>query len=208
MPTSLKTAARITANSLPVYRVFAGYNTARHLKTDKKNPERRDWDFAGRVLFDASTDMVDGRLARYAGKTVLGGYLDQISDKAWFLQIARQLADNGEIPKEYIKVITARDIGLTIVRPIAQHFGLNSDAQVSGKAKMLAQVTATVAACSPVASERPDMIEILYGVAAGAAVVSGVDTLMGYVDDLDKRYPSSSAAQLIVASTTWLTETV
>ncbi len=204
MTNTIKTIARIGANALPAYRVYAGLHTAERLRTDMHNPLDRTWGFAGRVAFDAATDKIDGILARYASTTRFGGYLDQIADKAWFLLIARQLAQNGEIPEAFVKIPAVRDIGTTILRPIAGHYGLNSDAQLSGKIKMLAQINATVAACSPIAAKHPEFVETLYGISAGASVLSGADMLVAYVDELAAQRESSKAAQFIVAGTTWL----
>lgn len=206
MTNTTKALARIGANALPVYRVYAGFHTAKRLETDMRDPIKRTWGFAGRVAFDAATDKFDGILARYASATQFGGYLDQIADKAWFLSIARQLAKNGEIPEVFVKIPAARDIGTTILRPVAAHYGLNSDAKLAGKIKMLAQVNATVAACSPFAAKHPEFIETLYGISAGASVLSGADMLIGYADELAAMKGPSKAAQFIVAGTTWLLE--
>lgn len=199
-----KTAARVVANTLPVYRCYAGHKTAQALSNEMRDPADRTWGFAARVAFDVSTDKVDGALARYAGPTRLGGYLDQLADKFWFLAIAHQLAENGEIRQEAFTVPRARDIGLTAVRPVAQLFGLNSDAQLSGKLKMICQVGAALTACSPVATEHPALVRGMFDVAAGASVVSGLETVQNYASQLAEQYSTSPepAARLIVASTT------
>lgn len=195
-----KQAARITANALPVVRVGGGIWTAEQLKTNRLHPESRDWKFASTVLTFAGTDVFDGILARYAGTTRLGGYLDQFADKAWFLTIARQLAKNGEIPDWQVAVPAARDVAVSAIRPLAQHYGLSSDAKLAGKVKMWGQVAAVGAACSPVAYESPETIEFLFGTAAGASLVSGIETARDYTNELAGREISNRAAQFIVAS--------
>jgi phosphatidylglycerophosphate synthase len=200
MPNYSKTAAHIVANTLPAYRVLRGWQTAERLRTDMQPTENRTWGFAGRVLLDALTDTVDGRLARYAGPTKIGGYLDQLADKAWFLQITKQLTENGEIPKACFTIPAIRDIGILAVRPVAHAFGLNPDAKHSGKNKMMVQVGAVLSACSPLAHEYPDFVTGLYGVATGASVTSGIDTLQSYAEEIGAANQNQPAAQLIVAS--------
>jgi phosphatidylglycerophosphate synthase len=203
---STKQLARYTANALPAYRVYAGIRTAELLAPEGKyhNPEDRTWDFAERVLFDAATDMVDGALARWAGPSRLGGYLDQIADKIWFLTIARQLARNDEIRQDAFVIPLSRDVGLTAVRPLAQLVGLNSDARYSGKIKMGSQVAATLAACSPIAPEYPEFVSGLFDVASGLSVVSGLETVGSYASQVRERLINEPepAARLVLAATT------
>jgi phosphatidylglycerophosphate synthase len=200
----LKTAARYGANILPLYRAYSGYKTAERLRSDMKQPWDRTWEFAGRVLLDAGTDKIDGILARYAGSTLLGGYMDQLADKAWFLQITRQLVKNGELKPRHLMVPAIRDAGNTILRPIAQHYGLSSDAKNSGKIKMAAQVAATVSACSPMAFEQPSLVRGLYELATTASVISGIDLLRDYTRDILSQYHGEPAAEFIVAASTRL----
>jgi phosphatidylglycerophosphate synthase len=197
-----KQLARLGANTFPVYRAVRGYQTAERLRTDMQNPRQRTWGFASRVAFDAATDKVDGWLARYAGTTTVGGYLDQLADKAWYLSIVKQLVDNDELEAVHFWTPLARDIGTTALRPVAQYFGLETDAQLSGKIKMGVQTAAAVAACSPLTYEHPKLVKGLFDAATTASVASGLDILQGYVADLQRSYPEQPAAQLIVASTT------
>lgn len=200
----LHTAARVGANALPIYRCYAGYRTRQALGNEMQDPAARTWAFAARVATDVATDKLDGILARYAGTTRWGGYLDQLADKLWFLTIAHQLAENGEIKNEAFTIPRARDVGVTAVRPIAQIFGLNSDARISGKMKLVTQAGAVVAACSPLAHEHPALIEGMFDVATGVSVLSGLETMQSYATQLAEQYGKSPepAAKLIVASTT------
>lgn len=208
MSKTSKKAARYVANTLPVYRVYAGYRTAEHLRTDMKDPRKRTWAFGRRVLFDALTDKVDGKLARYAGATRFGGYIDQLADKAWYLQITHQLVENGELAPDNFNVPAIRDIGFLAVRATAQHYGLKTDAKTSGKLKMVAQVGAAVAGCSPIAASYPEFTKDLFAMATGASVVSGLDMLHGYANEIAQQYRSEPMAQLIIASTTYVANSV
>ncbi len=196
-----KQLARLGANTIPVYRAYRGFQTAERLRTDMHDPDARTWEFASRVAFDAATDKVDGILARYAGTTKLGGYLDQLADKTWYLTIVKQLVENGELEQIHFRTALIRDIGTTALRPIADICGLQTDAQLSGKLKMVVQTAAVIAACSPLASEQPQLVHGLFDAATVASVASGIDMLQGYVSDISTHYPHEPAAQLIVAST-------
>lgn len=204
MSESTKAVARYAANALPVYRAYRGYRTAEHLRTDMQDPRKRTWAFGRRVFLDALTDKADGKLARYAGPTRIGGYLDQLADKAWFLQITRQLVKNDELDSSMYNVPALRDLAFLAIRPIANHYGLDSDAKLSGKMKMAAQVGAVVAACSPLAAAYPEFTQDLFAIAAGASVTSGLDMLNGYSREIVSQYRTEPVAQLIVATTAYI----
>lgn len=204
MSNSLKATSRLAANSLPVYRAYSGYKVAERLRGDMLLPEDRTWPFAGRVAVDASTDMIDGVLARYAGTTIFGGYIDQLADKFWYLAIVKQLVKNRELEPIHHKLALVRDIGTTAIRPVAQHFGLHTDAQLSGKVKMCIQSAAVVAACSPLANSQPNFVHGLFDAATLASAASALDMLYGYAVDLGSTQPTEPAARLIVAATTSL----
>lgn len=204
MSKTTKTVARYAANALPIYRVYAGYRTAERLRTDMKDARKRTWSFSRRVLLDTLTDTLDGQLARHAGPTRLGGYLDQLGDKAWFLQITRQLVSNGELQPNNFAIPAVRDIGFLAVRTAAQYYGLKTDATASGKLKMVSQVGAAVTACSPLASSYPEFTRDLYALATGASAASGLEMLQGYAGEIAQQYRSEPIAQLIVASAAYI----
>lgn len=201
MEVSTKTLARAAANGLPIYRVVRGFQTADRLRTDMRDPTNRTWSFGVRVLLDASTDFIDGPLARYAGTTRIGGYLDQLADKAWFLQIESQLRRNDEISATDYWLPAVRDMGTLIIRPVAQHYGLQTDARISGKIKMNAQVLAAVSSCTPLAHDYPELVRGLHHFAAGASAFSGIEMLVDYQDELADRYKTEPLAQFLVATT-------
>lgn len=204
MSTPIKKCARAAANALPVYRVYRGYKTAESLKAEMFDPSDRTWEFARRTAFDGSTDVIDGLLARYAGATRLGGYLDQLADKAWFLQIAKQLAANGEISEAHYQIPAVRDLGTLALRPIAQYYGLASDAEASGKVKLWVQASAVISACSPIASSHPEFVQGLFSAASIASVGSGTEMLYSYAQDISSQYREQPLAQLITSSLTSL----
>jgi phosphatidylglycerophosphate synthase len=169
-----------------------------------QDPSDRTWGFAVRTAADASTDKIDGYLARYAGPTRLGGYLDQIADKLWYLSILKPLVENGEVEASAYELVRMRDIGTTAVRPIAQLLGLETDATMSGKWKMAAQATAAISSCSPIAHHYPEFPHLLHNVGSVLSVSSGLELIADYCNEIEDRYGAEPAARLIVATTTLL----
>ena len=198
MSNTLKQTARLTADALPAYRAYRGHVTARELANERRDPQTRDWLYAGRIITDIATDGLDGLLARYAGPTWYGGWLDQLADKAWFLQIANQLAKNGEIHNLNYRVTRARDAGTLALRAVAEPFGINTDADKWGKAKMRLQSAAVVAACSPIAANLPEVVNGLFVASTAASVASGAEMLVGYADQIQNRF-DDKVANFIVA---------
>lgn len=189
--------ARVVADCLPPYRIYRGFKTAERLRTDMKSPNDRTWVFAASVLLDASTDFIDGKLARYAGATPYGGYLDQLADKVWFLKITRQLVANQELPAYTYKVPAARDAVITVSRPIAGLYGINTDADQLGKLKLTSQSLAAVAACSPISYDHPEIVRDMFGIATGMSALSGAVLMQDYVHEISKVYPDQPVVRTL-----------
>lgn len=177
-------AARVGANALPVYRIARGFQTAHRLRTDMADPADRTWGFASRVAFDAGTDIVDGWLARYAGPTRLGGWLDQMADKIWADRIICQFVENGELERFHRDIILGRDALTTGVRVVRNGLGLRTDADVSGKIKMGVITGAIVAECSPLAEEYPAFPRALFDIGTAASIGSGLEIVRGFARDI------------------------
>ncbi|MDB5164087.1 MAG: CDP-diacylglycerol--glycerol-3-phosphate 3-phosphatidyltransferase [Candidatus Saccharibacteria bacterium] len=184
--TSTQTMARVAANALPIYRGYRGFATAERLKSDMQDPADRTWQFARRVAFDASTDMADGVLARIAGATILGGFLDQMADKFWYHLPVRQLVKNGELSHYHEDLPLSRDIGGTAIRLWKLSQGRSADAKRSGKDKYIIQATALTSICSPMAVIAPDLVRSLFDISVGLSVVSGYEMLRDVNNILDE----------------------
>jgi phosphatidylglycerophosphate synthase len=187
---TMQNIAHIGANALPIYRAYRGFATRAILANEYEDPRNRDWRFAGRTALDAVTDSLDGTMARYAGTTSIGGWIDQLADKVWFIPIAKQLADNQEISSVHYKTTLARDIGTSVIRAVAQHHDISVDARPSGKIKTHIQVAATVAACSPLAEKYPKLVNGLFSAATVMSIYSGAEMAFDYSKEIiNKRNP-------------------
>lgn len=139
------------------------------------DPSDRTWGFAARTAIDISTDKIDGYLARYAGKTRFGGFLDQISDKVWYLTIVDQLVRNREILPIHRNIALAQSIGSNVLRAAALHYGIDTDAKELGQWKFTLQAGAVLSACSPLAAEQPEFVEFMFDAASGLTAISGIE---------------------------------
>jgi phosphatidylglycerophosphate synthase len=197
MSNTSRQVARLGANSLPLYRVVRGHQTAHRLNTNMYDPHARTWSFAARVAADAATDKLDGYLARYAGVTVLGSYADQLADKLWYLTILKQLVKNAEVDASVYDICRARDIGTTLLRPLGQLLDVNPAAQQSGKLKMALQSAGAVASCSPLADTHPELVRGLHEAGAVGSIVSGLEILNGVVEVVEVNFGESASALLL-----------
>jgi phosphatidylglycerophosphate synthase len=170
-------ANRLIADTLAASRVLGGEYIRHRLANDMQNPADRTWSFATKVAGFAATDFFDGKFARKSrkGPSRFGGFLDQMSDKWFFLRPTAQLVENGELSRRHLFVPLIRDIGATAVRYSGIEKGKNTDARDLGKYKMWAQCIALTAACSPLAHTQPNAVSALYDVATGFSAVSGAD---------------------------------
>ena len=90
------------------------------------------------------TDVFDGLLARRAGPTPLGNYLDPVADKVLILCLFLCLADRGLLPLWMGLIQLGREMLVSGVRDAAAASGRVIGANWMGKTKTLLQ-TATVA---------------------------------------------------------------
>lgn len=203
-----KRAARLIADALPIYRVYKAYKVAEMLRTDMRDPSRRTWQFAGRVALYAVTDMADGKLARWAGPTRRGGFIDQLGDKLSFLIIAWRLARNGEIAWRDFIVPAIRDTVITVSRFIIYQHGVETDADEFGKEKAVMQAKAATVACSPLAVV-PGLVPKLFHEATELSAGSGVTMLQKHLEGVrSARLTDDSAAEIPAPVINLLTDRV
>ena len=97
----------------------------------------------GIFLVAASTDWLDGYLARTRGQvTTLGKLLDPIADKLLTVSAFIALVELGVAPAWMIVVIVGREFAVSGMRSIASARGVVIDASRWGKFKMVSQVVA------------------------------------------------------------------
>lgn len=168
---------RAAADALALARIPGGEAIRYQLNHDMRDPANRTWKFAAFAGGFATTDFVDGKFARrsLSGPSRFGGFLDQMSDKWFFLRPTAQLVKNGELDRRHFWVPLIRDTGATAIRFAGLEANKSTDARELGKYKMWSQCIALTAACSPLAHEQPDLVRGLYDIATGFSVASGAD---------------------------------
>ncbi len=101
----------------------------------------RWWAF-GLFLFAASTDSVDGWVARRSKISRWGQLADPAADKALIVTSLAALAALGELPWWAVIVIVAREIAVSAQRWVLSRRGRVLPASLLGKAKTVTQIVA------------------------------------------------------------------
>lgn len=87
----------------------------------------------------ASTDFLDGWMARREGPTTSGAFLDPLADKALVLGALAALADSGRVSWLPVAVIAAREIAMSAYRSALSRRGVSVPARPLAKAKTATQ---------------------------------------------------------------------
>ena len=97
------------------------------------------WAFGlGAVI--ATTDFVDGYLARKYGPTVLGGLMDPIADKVFIVCILLPLVDLGWVPGWMVALMFVRDLLITALRTAYELRGIRLKTSYIAKVKTWVQM--------------------------------------------------------------------
>jgi CDP-diacylglycerol--glycerol-3-phosphate 3-phosphatidyltransferase len=108
------------------------------------------WWAAGVYLAAASTDSLDGWLARSRGQvTVAGAFLDPLADKLLVSAALLALIQVGDMPAWAAMVIITRELAVTGLRLVATHESLIIPASRFGKAKTVSQNLALLVIIAP-----------------------------------------------------------
>jgi CDP-diacylglycerol--glycerol-3-phosphate 3-phosphatidyltransferase len=97
----------------------------------------------------ASTDGIDGWIARRHGTTRSGAFLDPLADKVLVLGALFSLASIGRFAWLPVTIIAVREIGISLYRVYWGRRGLALPASRGGKLKTLLQGLAIAAAVMP-----------------------------------------------------------
>lgn len=87
----------------------------------------------------ASTDFVDGWVARKQGATTSGAFLDPLADKFLVLGALAALAINGAIGWLPIVLIAGREVAISAYRSVVARHGVSVPARPMAKAKTATQ---------------------------------------------------------------------
>jgi CDP-diacylglycerol--glycerol-3-phosphate 3-phosphatidyltransferase len=123
----------------------------------------------------ASTDGLDGWLARRHGRTRSGAFLDPLADKVLVLGGLFALVAVDRFWWFPVALIAAREVGVSLFRVYWGRRGIAVPASSLAKAKTLVQALAVGAAVWPVLGDDPAWVaNATLWVAVALAVVSGV----------------------------------
>jgi CDP-diacylglycerol--glycerol-3-phosphate 3-phosphatidyltransferase len=128
----------------------------------------------------ASTDGLDGWVARRHGTTRSGAFLDPLADKFLLLGALCALVAVGRFWWVPVALIAGREITISVYRWWVARQGVCVPARPLAKLKTLVQDLAVGAALLPLTGHRhhPDLAETLLWIAVGLTLVSGAQYLL------------------------------
>lgn len=134
------------------------------------------WWAAGIFVVAASTDWLDGYLARRLNQvTDLGKFLDPLVDKLLVLAPLLMLVGLGQVPAWGVFLIVAREITISgwRVNPAMQG-GAVPGANLWGKAKTVVQIVAIALLLAPLPAGWDGPAQILFWAAVALTLASGL----------------------------------
>jgi CDP-diacylglycerol---glycerol-3-phosphate 3-phosphatidyltransferase len=123
----------------------------------------------------ASTDGLDGWLARRGGTTRSGAFLDPLADKFLAIGGLASLAAKGIFPWVAVVLIATREVGVSLYRAAAGRRGVSMPARQLGKMKTVFQLVAVGAALCPSTADYPGLALSILWMAVALTLVSGFD---------------------------------
>jgi CDP-diacylglycerol--glycerol-3-phosphate 3-phosphatidyltransferase len=132
-----------------------------------------DWWNLALWMVLASTDGIDGWVARRHGTTRSGAFLDPLADKVLVLGALFSLVAVGSFWWVPVAIIAVREFAVSLWRVRYARRGLAVPADRWGKAKTAVQGLAIAAALTPPLGNYPEVATTLLWVAVVASVASG-----------------------------------
>jgi CDP-diacylglycerol--glycerol-3-phosphate 3-phosphatidyltransferase len=126
----------------------------------------------------ASTDGLDGWLARRDGTTRSGAFLDPLADKFLAIGGLVSLAAKGIFPWVAVGLIAVREVGVSAYRTVAGRRGVSMPARQLGKMKTVFQLVAVAVALCPSTADYPGLALSILWMAVALTVVSGLDIVL------------------------------
>ena len=125
----------------------------------------------------ASTDGLDGWLARRQGATRSGAFLDPLADKFLILGALYVLVTKDVFWWLPVALVCARELVISAYRSILGQRGISVPARRSAKVKTVVQTFAVGFALLPATAEHPMIATTVLWVAVALTLVSGVQYL-------------------------------
>jgi CDP-diacylglycerol--glycerol-3-phosphate 3-phosphatidyltransferase len=127
----------------------------------------------------ASTDGVDGWVARRQGTTRSGAFLDPLADKFLVLGVLAALADIREISWIPVVLIGAREVAMSLYRTYAGRRGVSIPARNTAKIKTFLQdIVVGMALLPPVGVHHAVVVRAVLWVAVGITLYTGLEYLV------------------------------
>jgi len=126
----------------------------------------------------ASTDGLDGWLARRDGTTRSGAFLDPLADKFLAIGGLASLAAEGVFPWVAVILIAVREVGVSAYRTVAGRRGISLPARNLGKLKTVLQLVAVGWALCPSTADYYGLGLSILWMAVALTVVSGLDIVL------------------------------
>ena len=126
----------------------------------------------------ASSDGLDGYLARRHGTTRSGAFLDPLADKAVVLGAFITLAAQGHLPWLPVLLITAREVGMQLYRSWVGRRGVSIPARTSAKLKTLVQDIAIGTVIIPPLAHQHGLQVAMVWVACALTLYTGAEYLL------------------------------
>jgi CDP-diacylglycerol--glycerol-3-phosphate 3-phosphatidyltransferase len=133
----------------------------------------------------ATTDFLDGWIARRQGATTSGAFLDPLADKVLVLGALAALAASGLASWVPVLIIAGREVAVSAYRSVVARNGVSVPARPMAKAKTATQDLAiALILLPPTGLHHPGIGQTLLWISVGLAVVSGAQYF------LDSRRPA------------------
>ncbi len=133
----------------------------------------------------ASTDFLDGWVARRQGATTSGAFLDPLADKVLVLGALGALAATGLASWVPVVIIAGREVTISVYRSVVGRNGISVPARPLAKGKTAAQDLAVALILLPATGlDHPGIGQALLWISAILAVISGAQYL------IDSRHPA------------------
>jgi CDP-diacylglycerol---glycerol-3-phosphate 3-phosphatidyltransferase len=126
----------------------------------------------------ASTDGLDGWLARRDGTTRSGAFLDPLADKCLAIGGLASLAAKGVFPWVAVILIAMREVGVSLYRTAAGRRGISMPARNLGKMKTVLQLVAVGWALCPSTADYSGLGLSILWMAVALTVASGLDIVL------------------------------
>jgi CDP-diacylglycerol--glycerol-3-phosphate 3-phosphatidyltransferase len=126
----------------------------------------------------ASTDGVDGWLARRMGTTRSGAFLDPLADKALVIGAMWAVVAIGGFWWLPVALMTVREVGISAFRSYWGHRGLAVPARYWAKVKTVMQSVAVGCALAPPFEDAGPLVPLILWIAVTLTLVTGAQYVM------------------------------